>query len=174
MRTELMKTCILGFLTTSVITCASPKHTNSVWTLSEKEFNDLTVSEDWYGYRGDRYIMEGAELGTINLDVSLRRVTVNRTDGSIKLAGYVVEHGSRELLPNSDVVIGKVEYTQDGTPHRIVTKKGVISGVNGEFEIEANLEQGDRLFVAHLTYIVKVYDIYKLIHPSVDSDNDNI
>ena len=72
--------------------------------------------------------MECAELGTINLDVSLRRVTVNRTDGSIKLAGYVVEHGTRELLPNSDIVIGTVEYTQDGTPHRIVTKKGVISG----------------------------------------------
>jgi len=156
---------IVGFLTISVISCAPPKQSDGVITLSQEEFKQLTKSEKWYGYRGDRYIMEGAELGTEDIVLDLWPVTVDTVRGSIKIAGYVLFEASREPLPNSDIVIGTVRYKQDGSPHRIVPKKGVISGVNGEFVIDAIIEDGDRLFVAQRTFVVRVYDIYKLIDP---------
>lgn len=165
LRTGLNDMWIVVFLAISVISCAPPKQSDGVITLSQKEFKQLTKSTKWYGYRGDRYIMEGAELGTEDIVLDLCPVTIDTVRGSIKISGNVLFEASREPLPNSDIVIGTVRYKQDGSPHRIVAKKGVISGVNGEFVIEANIEEGDRLFVAQRRFVVRVYNIYKLIYP---------
>ena len=156
---------IVVFLAISVISCTPPKQPNGVITLSQVEFEQITKSNKWYGYKGDRFIMEGAELGTEDIVLDLRSVTVDTVSGSIKITGKVSFEASREPLPNSDIVIGTVRYKQDGTPHRIVAKKGVISGVNGEFVIEANIEEGDCLFVAQRRFVVRVYNIYKLVYP---------
>lgn len=153
------------FLTISIVSCAPPKQSDGVITLSQEEFKISTKSEKWYGYRGDGYITEGAVLGTEDTVLDLRPITVDTVRGSIKIAGYVLSEASREALPNSDVVIGTVAYKQDGSPHRIVPKKGVVSGVNGEFVIDSNIEDGDRLFVMQWSFVVRVYDIYKLIYP---------
>lgn len=134
-------------------------------SISSEEFERITRSEDWYRYRGDRYITTGTDGGIIELDLDVNQVSINPVKGTVKIAGVVVDFWTREPLPNSDVVIGTVEYRKDGSPRMLLTKKGVISGVNSEFVIEANIEEGDRLFVAHLTYYVKVYDVYKLLYP---------
>lgn len=152
------------FLMISIVSCAPPKQSDGVITLSQDEFKKLTKSEKWYGYRGDGYITEGAALGTEDIVLDLWPVTVDSVRGSIKIAGYVLFEASREALPNSDVVIGTVAYKQDGSPHRIVPKKSVTSGVNGEFVINANIEDGDRLFVMQRSFVVRVYDIHKLIY----------
>ena len=153
------------FLTISMISCVLREHSVGIQTLSQEEFKQLTNSSKWYGYQGDRYITEGAELGTEDIVLDLCPVMVDTVHGSIRISGNVLFEATREPLPNSDIVIGTVGYKQDGSLYRIIPKKGVISGVNGEFVIEANIDFGDRLFVAQRTFVVRVYDIYKLIYP---------
>lgn len=153
---------VMAILMITAISCAPPKQSDSLMTLSQEEFKELTESEDYYGYRGSGNIRGTLELGTVNLDLNLWPVTINTSSGSIKIAGFVVDRATREPLPYAEVAIGKVGYYK-GNPRRIFAKKGVITGVDGEFVFEANLVEDDRLFVACMTYVVTVYDVYKLI-----------
>lgn len=156
---------ILIVLTVTAMSCQPSKRSEDMKSISPEAFERITRSEDWYSYYGSGYIRGTTDGGIINLDLVVSQVSINPVMGTVKIAGVVVDFWTRELLPNSDVVVGTVEYRKDGSPHRFLTKKGVISGVNSEFVIEAKIEEGDRLFVGHLSYHVKVYDVYKLIYP---------
>lgn len=145
--------------------CHPPNRSEGLKWISQNEFERLTESEDSYGYRGSGNIQWGAQLGHRDIDLGVMQITVDTVRRSVKIAGYVLDNDTREPLPDSYVAIGTVEYDQDGFPHRILAKKEVLTGVNGIYAIEAVLEPGDRLFGAHEWYIVKVYDVYKLIYP---------
>lgn len=152
-------------LTLSVITCHPPQRADGTISFSREEFERLTRSEDFYGYRGSGFIQRGAQLGVSELQIGVVRVTVNTDRRSMKIAGYIVDKATRESLSFCVVAIGRVVYDQDGLPYAIYAKKAVVTGNNGEFEIDADIDPGDSLFGAHMWYMVEVYDIYKLIYP---------
>ncbi|MXZ75599.1 MAG: hypothetical protein F4207_13525 [Gemmatimonadetes bacterium] len=156
---------VLVVLLLSAFSCHSPKRSVSLKWISQDEFERLTESEDSYGYRGSGNIQWGAQLGHRDIDLGVMQITVDSARRSVKIAGYVLDNDTREPLPNSYVAIGTVEYDQDGFPCKILAKREVVSGVNGIYVIESVIEPGDRLFGAHDWYIVKVYDVYKLIYP---------
>ena len=161
-RTAPIGVWMVVFLTTSAISCEPPKQSEDIVSISQEAFEQLTRSEEWYGYRGSGNIMDVADLGSLDLEISLDQATVNAVLSSIVIAGQVIDIATREGLPKADVVIGKVEYQND-KPFRFLPKTGVVSGDNGAFIIDSKIKAGDRLFVACLGYVVKVYDISKLI-----------
>ena len=156
---------IVVVLAVSAMSCQPSKRSENSISISPEAFERITRSEDWYSYYGSGYIRGTGDGGIIDLDLDVSQVSINPVQGTVKIVGFVVDDGGREPLPNSGIYIGTVEYLKDGSPRKLLSKKGVISGVNAEFVIEAKIEEGDRLFVAHLSYYVKVYDVYKLIYP---------
>lgn len=156
---------IVAVLTVPAFSCHPPNRSEGLRWISQDEFERLTKSKDSYGYRGAGYIQWGAQLGHRDIDLGVMQITVDSVRRSVRIAGYVVDNDTLEPLPNTYVAIGTVEYDRDGFPYRILAKKEVLTGVNGIYAIEADLESGDRLFGAHEWYIVKVYDVYKLVYP---------
>ena len=65
-------------------------------------------------------------------------------------------------MPGADVIIGDVEY-HNARPVRILSKRRVISGANGEFFIDSKIDSSDRLYITALGYIVQVHDISRLL-----------
>lgn len=156
---------ILIVLATSAITCQPANRSDGLEWISQEEFERLTKSDEIYTYLGSGYTQWGGQLGHRDIDLGVMQITVDTVRRSVRIAGYVLDNDTREPLPDTYVAIGTMEYDQDGFPYRIRAKKEVLTGVNGIYAIEADIESGDRLFGANKWYIGKVYDVYKLIYP---------
>lgn len=161
---------LVAALTISAFSCHPPKRSDNTISFSREEFEQIAASEERYGYQGSGHIQRGARLGTSELQMGVVQVIVNRDRHSIKIAGYIVDYATRDPLPYCFVAIGTVEYDRDG-PNVINAKKAVLSGSNGRFEIEADIDPVDSLFIANIYYMVKVYDVSKLVYPHLSSND---
>lgn len=56
----------------------------------------------------------------------------------------------------------------------INAKKAVLSGSNGRFEIEADIDPVDSLFIANVYYLVKVYEVSRLVYPHLSSNDHGV
>ena len=155
---------LVAALTISAFSCHPPKRPDNTISFSREEFEQIAASEESYGYNGSGHIQRGARLGVSELQMGVVQVIVNRDRHTIKIAGYIVDYATRDPLPYCFVAIGTVEYYRD-EPHVINAKKAVLSGSSGRFEIEADIDPVDNLFIANVYYLVKVYDISKLVYP---------
>ena len=151
-----------AFLTASTTSCDPPRQAVSIISITPEVFEQLTISEVFLGYVGSGRVSDVADLGASHLDISLDRVSFNISLDYVTVTGQTVGEFTREGFHGVDVIIGNLEYL-NGKPYRILPKRWVVSGDNGAFIIDSKIKAGDRLFVACLGYVVKVYDISKLI-----------
>lgn len=140
----------------------SAKRIENVVPITPELFEQVTKSEVFYGYDGSGRISDVAALGSAEPDIDVDQVTFDHSLGYITISGRVVDRATREPMPAADVVIGDVEYRND-RPVRILSKRWVISGANGEFFIDSYIESCDRLYITALGYIVQVHDISRLL-----------
>ena len=157
-------------LTVSAFSCHPPKRPDNTISFSREEFEQIAASDESYGYLGSGYIQRGARLGVSELQMGVVQVIVNRDRHSIKIAGYVVDDGTRDPLSYCFVAIGTVVYYRD-EPHVINAKEVVLTGSNGRFEIEADIDPVDNLFIANVYYLVKVYEVSRLVYPHLSSSD---
>ena len=153
---------IIGVLLTFTTSCGPPRESEFVVPITPELFERLTKSEEFYGYDGSGRISGVADLGTVELDIVVDQVAFDHSLDYITISGRVIDKLTREPITRADVVIGEVEYHND-RPFRILPKRWVISGPNGEFIIDSKIESNDRLFIARWTYMVRVYDISRLL-----------
>lgn len=144
--------------------CIPPTHTGTYERVTPEEFNRLFDPDHFYGYDGNGRVSYGHALGSSDFYITIRQVSINRTLDIISVAGNVQDQGTREGIPEVNILIGVVEYI-NGQPYRILAKKRTNSGADGAFTIESKLEPGDRMFFAARGYIMDIAEVSELLSP---------